>query len=472
MTLRQRAQFIVLILLTACGPMPRAQVNAPRVPKGELPPGLGTPDVQLTLVPGTLTPTPPAELLPDPANWAAPFTYIPRAALPTAIPLPARPQRFPADVVNILLIGSDRRPTSTSFRTDVLIIVSIHPSARAAAMISIPRDLYVYIPGFTMNRINTAFTLGNSANYPGGGAALLSDTIGYNFGIPIHYHARVEMDGFSEVIDTLGGVDVHVACSYTDWRLKRPDLNPEDEDNWALYTVPTGVVHMDGDFALWYARSRKRSSDFDRSRRQQEVLRAAYRRILSLGLIPRLPELYGELSQTVSTDMSLSDMLRLAPLAGRITPSRIRSSFIGRDAVTSWTTPTGGAVVLPKPEAVEVVLENAFDFDQIADPLQPEQIVTVEVINVSARQDYGTLAAARLEHAGFETHVATEAEAPGTPTHLIDFGQIDGSARDQLVQDLGLNPAAVVAQPEAPSIFPFRLVVGDDYNPCFDPTRN
>ena len=374
------------------------------------------------------------------------------------------------DVINILLLGSDRR-TGRYFRTDIIIILSIHPSARAAALISIPRDLYVYIPGYTMQRVNTAYLFGDYLSYPGGGPALLKDTILYNFGIQIDNYALIDMSGFQTMVDTLGGVDIHVACSYTDWRLKQPDLYPEDENNWALYTVSTGVVHANGEFALWYARSRKKSSDFDRSRRQQEVLRAIYRKILSLDLLPRIPELYTNLTSIVDTDLGVGDLIALAPMAFRIDPSRIRSRFVGRDQVRPWTTPTGGAVQLPRPGAIEALLQDVLAFEE-EDFLSPGYEVSVEVINASTYADWDTLAAERLIYAGFNAIVSDDGATPSSTTRLIDFGFGTDEDRQRLAAALNLSSSAISIQPDFSSPYSYQLYVGNDYAPCFNPTLN
>ena len=189
------------------------------------------------------------------------------------------------ETVNFLLIGSDGRPGS-SFRTDTMVIAILRPNEGQVSLISIPRDLWVYIPEWENQRINTAYQHGISVGYPGGGPGLLKDTILYNLGIRIDHTARVEFDGFRQIVDTLGGVDVPVSCAYTDWKLIDPSYDPQNENNWFLYTTGPGLVHMDGDLALWYARSRQKSSDFDRGRRQQEVLRALFVQALQAGHSP------------------------------------------------------------------------------------------------------------------------------------------------------------------------------------------
>ncbi|MDX1600213.1 MAG: LCP family protein [Anaerolineales bacterium] len=412
-------------------------------------------------------PAPPGQLVPR--SFPAPHSYGPSYPPPTPIPDPVQPLRLPNDAVNVLLLGSDRRSGRT-FRTDTIILVSIHPSKRAAALISVPRDLYVYLPGFNMQRINAALPLGDSFGYPGGGRAMLADAIQYNLGISVDYFAQVDMSGFQRIVDRLDGIEVHVSCSYTDWRLISPELDPEDEDNWALYTVPAGVVQMNGDLALWYARSRAKSSDFDRARRQQEVLRAMHRRVLRLDLIPKIPELYGEMVEAVSTDLSLTDLIRLAPQAARIEPARVRSRFIGRDQVTSWRTPTGGQVLLPKQDEVRALLESALDFDQ-PDPLVPDEQISVEVLNASRQQDWATLAAERLTYAGFDAHALRRQVEP-TRSRLIDYGRAEPEHRREILSSLGLRSDAWVASDGNGGSVDYTLLVGDNYDPCFDPTRD
>jgi len=403
-------------------------------------------------------------------NWPGPGTFgsPPRPA--TAVPPPISPFVLPDDAINIMLLGSDRR-SGRYFRTDIIIILSIHPGARSAVLISIPRDLYVYIPGYTMQRVNTAWLFGDYLSYPGGGPALLKDTILYNFGIQIDNYALIDMSGFQQMIDSLGGVDIRVTCPYTDWRLKQPDLNANVEDNWALYTVSPGMLHANGEFALWYARSRKKSSDFDRSRRQHEVLRAIYRQIVNLNLIPRIPDLYTDLTRMVATDLGVGDLIALAPMAFRIDASRIRSRFIGRDQVRSWTTPTGGAVQLPRPGAIEALLQEALTFQE-EDYLVPGYEVSVEVINASSHSDWDTLAAERLVYGGFDAIINDEGATPSSTTRLIDYGFGSDDDRQRLASMLNLSSSAISIQPDFSSQYSFQLFVGNDYAPCFNPTRN
>ncbi len=465
-----RALICLAVLLSGCLPSAKLNTSATPLVKGLPSDGAGTPIIRLTPIP-TGTPLPLDPLAPIvPHSWPPPLTYDTPPTPPTPIPGPVPQIPLPPDAVNILLLGSDRR-SGTGFRTDTILLLSIQPSAHGAALISIPRDLYLYLPGYSMQRVNTAFELGDSIGYPGGGPALLADTLLYNLGLTFDYYARVEMSGFEQIVQKMDGIDVRVSCPYTDWRLKSPNLNPNVESNWALYTVQPGVVPMDGDLALWYARSRQKSSDFDRARRQQEVLRAMYRQGLQLGLVSQIPELYQDLSQAITTDMSLSDMLRLAPLAGSITPSSVRSRFIGRDQVTSWRTPSGAQILLPKPAEIQALLSQTLDLRQGL-PAESPRLRSVQVINASGQSGWGDLAAERLTYAGFEASLDPSPAAAQTDTTLIDFGVAASSTRVDVASAIGLSPGAVQINPQADSPFAFQLIVGENYRPCFNPTRD
>jgi LCP family protein required for cell wall assembly len=179
--------------------------------------------------------------------------------------------------MNIILLGTDSEvePNDPSYRTDTMIIVSINRTTGTIAMLPLERDLFVFIPGWTMQRLNLAYQRGESVGWTDGGFGLLRQTILYNFGIPIHYYALANFEGFQTVIDTLGGVDIAVDCSIQDYRFEGWDA--WNEPIYRLYTLPVGLHHLDSDMALWYARSRRNSDAFDRGRRQMQLLVAIWR---------------------------------------------------------------------------------------------------------------------------------------------------------------------------------------------------
>ena len=250
----------------------------------------------------------------------------------------------PKNQINILLMGSDQRPFDGGFRTDVLLLLTLNTDLGTASITSFPRDLYVYIPGWTMERINTAQARG--------GFELTSLTFEYNFGVKPDHWAMVNFDGFTNLIDSLGGIEVQVGQTLTDHR-----------DKHGNYTVKAGPNYMDGETALWYVRSRYTSSDFDRGRRQQEVLIGIFFRLLSLNAVAKAPELFNEYKQTIQTDLTLDDIFPLLPLATQLADGdNINRYQISPSEVTPWVNPYNGAqVLLPIQSLVKQVMLQALN---------------------------------------------------------------------------------------------------------------
>lgn len=294
----------------------------------------------------TPTPTPFQPLPPTPS-------YLP-TEVPTQTPLPSPTPPPPEDsgpssaierpqgLVNILLLGSDQRPWwgSKFFRTDTIILASINPSQGTVSLVSFPRDLFVTIPGYGQDRINTA--------YERGGFKKLAATLEYNFGLQVDHYVLINFSNFKRIIDSLGGLDVEVGETLSDYYRGR------------YITIKPGVRKMNADMVLWYVRSRKTSNDFARNRRQQEVLKALVIKFLSLNAVARAPELYAIYKDSVTTDMSLRDMLTLLPVAAQLGESgHIRHYFIGAKQVSNWITPGGAMVLLPDRNKIIKILRQA-----------------------------------------------------------------------------------------------------------------
>ncbi|MFT3892458.1 MAG: LCP family protein [Anaerolineales bacterium] len=468
------------LLLAGCGtaapaqqPLPFALVTAapnasptatpfqpiPWTPTGTLPP---TP----TIDPASLTAT-----LPAPTQTDVP-TANPNLLVNTVAPLPtidasgSQVLNNGQETVNFLLIGSDKR-SGTSFRTDTMVVAILRPNEGQVSLISIPRDLWVYIPDWQNQRINTAYNHGIAVNYPGGGPGLLKDTIQYNLGIRIDHTAMVDFDGFRKIVDTLGGVDVPVSCPYTDWHLIDPSYNPEVESNWSLYTVGPGLIHMDGDLALWYARSRQKSSDFDRGRRQQEVLRAIFTQALQAGTLSRIPELYNDFKNSVDTDLGLTDILQLSLYAPKMTNADIRSYYIRPPVVNSWITDGGAYVLSPDQDRLSELLTEALS--PSAKVVQ-KQAITIDVMNGTSVAGYEALAASRLNYAGYETHIVPSDRQDYAYSVLIDKSAAqDGNVSNNILNVMGMQLGSLIPGPDANSKSNYLLILGYDYQPCFRP---
>lgn len=407
---------------------------------------------------------------------------VERVEVPTVTVVPVQPQELPTiqidrvspeilnlpDTITFLLLGSDTRG-GTSFRTDTMMIVIVRPKDGNVSIISIPRDLWVNIPDIGEQRINVAYQYGDLYSYPGGGAGLLKDTILYNLGIQIDHVAMVDFNGFRRIVDTIGGLELPVFCSYTDWRLIDPSLDPELEESWHLYTVEPGKIHMDGDLALWYARSRKMSDDFDRGRRQQEVIRAIFQQGLHAGLINKIPQLYSDLSSSLTTDLGVVDLLAMAPLALNLTNANIRSYYIGGDYVTDWVTDQGAYILLPNTDLIHQLINEAMS-PSIRVP--EKQKVIVEVLNGSSVEGLDVLAAERLNYAGYQTILTPMDRHDYQTTLVYDFSKAqDPNAIASLITALNLAPTSKVSNPQAAPKTPFAVVVGNDYVACFDPSK-
>jgi LCP family protein required for cell wall assembly len=196
----------------------------------------------------------------------------------------------------------------------------------------------VYIPGWTVRRINEA--------YQHGGFELLADTFDYNFGIRPEYFVLVNFGAFTQAVDSMGGIDVQVAKA-----LREGD-----------YSVKPGLVHMDGEMALWYVRSRYTTSDFDRMRRQQEALLAIFQRMISLDVLKQIPQMYAVYEDSALTNIGLQESLAWAGVAGRIVDDTdsLHTLTIDREYVTPFRTPAGAQVLLPNPEAIRSLFKETF----------------------------------------------------------------------------------------------------------------
>ena len=421
---------------------------------------------QFALPSETPSPIPPSE----PTATLALNQLFPTQAAPPAQSLSVDPVTLSSltsnETVNFLLIGSDKRPGS-SYRTDTLVIAIVWPKDGQVSLISIPRDLWVYIPTVGMQRINTAYQSGEISAYPDGGAGLLKETIAYNLGIHIDHTAMVEFDGFRRIVDTLGGIEMPVACSYTDWRLIDPSYDPNNENNWWLYTVGPGQVHMDGDLALWYARSRSKSNDFDRGRRQQEVLRTIFQKALQTDTFAKIPQLYNDFSSTITTDLNLAEMLLMAPYAVNFTNANIRGYFIRPPLVSPWTTPGGASVLLPSEAELKQMLLEATTLSSFA---VSREAITVEVQNGANFETLESLAASRLNYAGYQTTLGNADRRDYTNSVLVDFtSEQDATQRQSIINSLGLHSVNILTLPDKNSAVQYRIILGSDYEPCFQP---
>jgi LCP family protein required for cell wall assembly len=302
------------------------------------------------------SPTATHTLVPAPSPTSTPAPVQPTVAA-TATPLPTQPSGPPPLVGDkttvIAMLGMDEPRNSKIWRTDTIVLVLINEDNQRIGVLSIPRDLWVFVPGHGHARINTVDALGERTDHPGGGPGLLDQTLRYNLDIPIDHYVRIDFRGFEDLIDELGGVTVDVKAPITD-RFPYP-LHPS---GWARITLPAGPKHMDGRTTLSYCRSRMTTSDFDRSRRQQQVIVALAAKMLTLETLVRAPKLWNAYHTTVDTDLGMVKTVRLAYIAQGIGLENVQTRRLGLDTTTDWVTPGGAQVLLPQRDRIQAAVRE------------------------------------------------------------------------------------------------------------------
>ncbi|MGQ9851654.1 MAG: LCP family protein, partial [Aggregatilineaceae bacterium] len=442
----------------------------------------------------TVTPTPPPSptptstpspaptkptFLPTPTLYYPP-DYEPKREQPTAIPTPMPRFRAldengqPYDLLNVLLIGHDGNvEPGQPFHTDTMIVVSINRNTNTVSMISLPRDLFVYIPNWGMARLNLAWGYGESIGWVDGGWGMMRQTILYNFGIETHYYAMVDFEGFERIIDAIGGVTIAVDCPIQDLRCTGAACTDgipgnETDADYELYTLPVGVHQMDADLALWYARSRKNTIDFDRGRRQQQLLRAIWAKTKQTGQITQLPQLYDQLTRVVQTNMPLSEIIPLIPLALSIQPNDIENHFFRKNIETVAWSPDGVTnVQLPHPDGGMNRLIANFLQPPTQNRLRLEN-ARIAIYNGTTNPDWDMVAADRLIWEGFAPSAMGPADRTDyADTIITDYtGASKGSSLNELVSLLNIRPENVRVQPDPNRTVDFEIVLGANYNSC------
>ena len=237
---------------------------------------------------------------------------------------------------NILLLGTGTDDHDGAHLTDTIMVASLDHDLDYVSMLSIPRDMYVEIEElYGGNRINSIMELvaeqeiyQNGTSEPHAyqiGAETLTRTVSEILNIPIHYYTVVNFDGFVEIVDALGGIDITV-----DEAIYDPYYPAEDGTiGYQTFSISEGSQHIDGDTALKYVRSRQTTSDFDRSARQQQVLQAIKEQAMSLGVLAnpnRLKNIYNVVDDNFDTNLKWDELVYLAKIADNF----------GSDSVSTW----------------------------------------------------------------------------------------------------------------------------------------
>jgi LCP family protein required for cell wall assembly len=330
--------------------------------------------------------------------------------------------------VTVLLMGLDYRDWSQgseASRSDTMILLSLDPLTHSAGILSVPRDTWVAIPGFTHAKINTAFYLGDAYKLPGGGPGLAVKTVEQFLGVPINYYAVVDFASFVHFIDEIGGVKIDVPEEIT------VDLLGDGSNT--IKRLKPGVQVLPGEWALAYARNRKTANgDFDRAERQQQVILAIRDRILSLELLPTLiqkaPSLYQELSSGIRTNLTVDEAVKLALLAKDVPKENVKQGVIGVGYMVFGRSPDNLSINIPIPDKVRLLRDEIFGTSGAVGPLTSgspgEQMAAegaqVAIYNGSRQDDLASRTAEHLLSLGGQVAQVAQADQIYAATTLID----------------------------------------------------
>lgn len=377
--------------------------------------------------------------------------------------------------VTLLVMGLDYRDWSEGVdvpRTDTMILFSLDPLSKKAGMISIPRDMWVSIPGFGYGRINSAYRVGEIYKLPGGGPALAAKTVELFLGVPVDYVALIDFNSFVRFIDEMDGLDMHIREPIT--------VDPIGPGN--TVTLEPGVQTLDGATVLAYARMRyTEDGDFDRSNRQQEVIMAMFRQITQFNQLPMLvakaPKLYEELGSGIRTNLSLDQAIQLAWLAVQLKEEDIRRGVFDphKDvAYGSVITSEGRAdILVPNPDRIRLLRDEIFASDDSIGPsaeiTDPADRMRAEAARVMVRNGTQNPAVAQageetLRSLGVNVIAVDAAGQAYANTTFIDHTGNPYTIR-YLIETLKLENSRVQIQFDPNSQVDLEVIFGNDWVP-------
>ena len=378
-----------------------------------------------------------------------------------------------ANRVNILVMGLDYRDWEGEgpSRTDTMMLLTLDPVSRTAGMLSIPRDLWVNVPGYDYGKINTAYYLGELYKLPGGGPALAEQTVNELLGVDTNYYAQIDFSAFENFIDQIGGIDVEVPYELT--------VDPIGPGN--TVTLPAGVQHLDGPTALAYARNRDTwGADFDRADRQQQVIMAIFDKLTSLGNLPKLianaPTIYNNLRYGIHTNLTLKEIISLAWTVSQIPRENIKRGIIGPNETTRSFSPDGLDILIPDMEAVRAVRDQVFSTDAgttgeapvatlyISNPeeLRAAENATVSVLNATTTAGLASTTSDYLSTKGINVTVTGNAEEKSDSTVIIDYTGKPYTVQ-YLVELLNIQPNSMYSRYDPNSQTDIAILLGTDW---------
>jgi len=361
--------------------------------------------------------------------------------------------------INILLLGLGGEEHPGGNLTDTIQVVSIDPNNKKIAALSIPRDMYVDLPIYSGTKINEVYSYGEAnKEETGGGPQFIKDVISQILDLPIHYYVKMDFEGFKKIIDEVGGVDVVVEEELYD-----PYYPAEDMIGYEPFYIDAGAQHLDGTDALKYARSRETTSDFDRSKRQQQILMALKDKIMSLGVIANPTKINGimeVLGDHLRTDLQLKEIERLATLLKDINKDSMLSKVIDNSAEGPLTSSSeGGYFLVTKTGDYKDVQRIAHEL--FTDPYLKKENAKIEVLNGSNQAGLGQEASDTLTSYGYNIINLDKSDEILQKTTIYDYTNNKYPFTLKFLTDR-YDAKVIQKTPPANSNIDMTLIIGND----------
>jgi len=324
--------------------------------------------------------------------------------------------------VNILLMGMGDPGHAGEYLTDTIMVASYDPKSKDVAMLSIPRDLYVKIPGYGFSKINAANAYGEQ-NKPGSGSDLVKQTVSQVLGIPIHYYVRVDFSALKQAVDSVGGVDVNVTDSLAD-----PEYPCERNEGLSCgYSILAGQQHFNGSAALKYVRCRKGNcgDDYGRAKRQQDVLVALRQKATQLNYLTnpkKITDLLDIVGNNVTTDLQLWEIERLVSIAKDTDPTKIVNKVLDNSTNNLVKNSQVGdaSVVVPALGIGNYTDIQAFVRSIFVDGYLKNENATIQVENGTTNLNMGNLVTKLLKSYNYNVVATVPAPTTYRNTQIID----------------------------------------------------
>jgi LCP family protein required for cell wall assembly len=372
--------------------------------------------------------------------------------------------------LNILFIGVDHRDWVNGQGpplADTLILATYDPQTQTAGMLSIPRDLWVNLPGLGYHKINQSFQMGEATNYPGGGPGMAMATVKELLDVPVHFYVLVDFEAFERLIDEIGGVKIDIPEEIV--------VDPLGENNTKI--LQPGVQTLPGDLALAYVRNRDTAgSDFDRAERQQQVILGVRERVADFEILPtlisRAPIIYQELAERISTNLNIKQIFELAWDIQQLPPQNIRHRVIGSEQVVLSWSDQGLSILLPIPDAILILRDEVFSTEipeaaakaaiAVAEDLIEAEAASISIRNGTTQVGLAAQTEYYLQEEGITAREVGNADQLYDQTTIIDYTGKPNTTQF-LAELLRIMPGNVYHRYDPSSSYDIVILLGQDW---------